>query len=409
MKRILDVFWYELGRNLRRRGYLFSTFGLPLLAVIIVFGYQLISAGGGDGGEEPAPDPFDIGIARAGFVDESGLLAGFEATEALISLADRATADAALVAGEIDGYYFIAADYLDTGAVTLVLPRLNLNQITGVPIRNALRDQLSTMIDPELARRLQNPALISAVDIDGAEPQAGNRGNQQSFAVIYFFAFALLLSLFMTNGYLMQGVIEEKESRIVEILLVSLRPIELLTGKMLAFGLLGMLQMLVWLSVMIALISAAPGLELLATVAGVIIPFEVMPLVILYYVLGYLLFATAYGIVGALSASTQEGPQIAVVFTLPAVAPLWFISLFIETPNATLPVLLSLFPITAPIGMIQRVLVTSVPAWQITLSIGLLIAAIVGLLWLAGRLFRVQTLLAGQAPRLRELPRLIRG
>jgi ABC-2 type transport system permease protein len=113
--------------------------------------------------------------------------------------------------------------------------------------------------------------------------------------------------------------------------------------------------------------------------------------------------------VGAISNSAREGPQYAVVFTLPAVIPLYFISVFLTAPDAGLPVVLSLFPITAPIAMVMRLLITTVPAWQIILSLALLALTIFGMMWLAGRLFRVQTLLAGQTPKLRDLARIVRG
>jgi ABC-2 type transport system permease protein len=130
---------------------------------------------------------------------------------------------------------------------------------------------------------------------------------------------------------------------------------------------------------------------------------------IVYFVLGYLFFAAGFGAVGALSNSMSEGPNLAMVFTLPAVAPLYFIVVFINNPDGTLPVALSLFPLTAPISMIMRASITAVPFIQIFLSIALLALAVWGMLWFAGKLFRIQTLLSGQAPRLRDIPALLRG
>jgi ABC-2 type transport system permease protein len=207
----------------------------------------------------------------------------------------------------------------------------------------------------------------------------------------------------------MQGVIEEKETRVIEILVASLRPSQLLIGKILAYGTLGLLQFVVWLGGMLFVLSQADFFSSIAILGQFSLPPATVPLMLVYFVLAYLFFASAYGILGALSTSMREGPQFAVIFTLPAVAPLWFTSLFIATPDAPLVVGLSLFPLTAPLGMLQRVLVSDVPAWQIALSLVLLALTIVGVMWLAGRVFRVQTLLAGQLPKLRDLPRLVRG
>ena len=125
--------------------------------------------------------------------------------------------------------------------------------------------------------------------------------------------------------------------------------------------------------------------------------------------LAYFLFAGLYSIVGALANSLREGPQYAVIFTLPAVLPLYFLSLFATAPDGPIPTILSLIPITAPIAMAQRLVISNVPVWQVLLSLALLGLTAVGVMWVAGRIFRVQVLLAGQMPKLKDLPRLLRG
>ena len=226
--------------------------------------------------------------------------------------------------------------------------------------------------------------------------------------MVYPFVIVLMFSLFMTSGYLLQGVIEEKETRVIEILLSSLQPAWLFGGKVLAFGALGLLQLLFWLAGILLVLQRLPAGGTLSALAQYALPPGALPLMIVYFVLAYLMFAGAYGILGALSASMREGPQYAVIFTLPAVAPLWVSAALIEAPQGGLAVALSVFPLTAPLAMLQRALVTTVPAWQIALGLILMLLSIAALMWLAGRVFRVQTLLAGRMPRLRELPRLLR-
>ena len=147
----------------------------------------------------------------------------------------------------------------------------------------------------------------------------------------------------------------------------------------------------------------------LAALTQYVLPEGAMALLLVYFVLAYLMFASAYGILGALSASMREGPQYAVIFTLPAVIPMWLGAALVDAPQGGLAVALSLFPLTAPLAMLQRVLIATVPTWQIALSVILLLLSIAALMWLAGRLFRVQTLLAGRMPALRELPGLLRA
>ena len=406
---IWEVFRYELSRNLRRKGYLFTTFGVPVLGLVILLAYQFLVAGGtitlpDFSSMVEAPGAAQDNSEVKGLVDETGL---FGAVDSLRLFDDEASATAALEAGEINTYYIIPADYIETGEVIQVMPTLQITEIDENTPRQLIFNVLGEGIAPAVLNRLNDPSNFERVNVQREEPTPADFDT--SFAFIYPFAIALMLSLFMTNGYLMQGVIEEKESRVVEILMSSVRPGQLLVGKILAFGVLGLVQLLVWVGAMVLVLEAADFFSAISILGQFSLPAEALPLMLVYFVLAYLLFASAYGILGALSVSMREGPQFAVVFTLPAVAPLWFSSMFITMPDAPLVVGLSLFPLTAPLSMMQRVLLTTVPAWQIIVSLALLALTIVGAMWLAGRVFRVQTLLAGQLPKLRDLPRLVRG
>lgn len=415
---IVQVFLYELRRNLRRKAYLATTFGVPLIGILLMFGGQFL-AGQSFGRSNNPLDPLaglDLGgIRSAGYVDETGRFDDpGDLSSVFTSYADEASARAALDAGEIDVYYLIPADYLMTGEVTLVMPRLNISQLDSEGIRRLLLNELAGDVDsPQLFERLVTPAHFEEIQLQPDQPDSAGRSLDASMVVVYLFAIVLLMSLFVTNGYLMQSVIEEKETRLIEILISSLRPVELLTGKILALGLLGLFQMTVWLG-SILLVARLGEMGAIASTALALfvnftLPPGLLPLLVVYFVLSYLAFASLYSIVGALSNSMREGPQYAAFFTLPAVAPLWFMQVFVTTPNGPLPVALSLFPLTAPLAMTQRLVMTTVPAWQLIVSLALLALTVVATMWLAGRLFRVQTLLAGQPPRLRDLPRLVRG
>ena len=422
-KHTVTVFLYELRRNLGRKGYLFMTFGIPLIAFALLLGYQFITQQTGAGaGSQAAEDPTQSLVEQlnfesakhAGYVDLSGMFQKVGSLSSVLTrYPDEAAALAALEQGEIPLYYVIASDYLKTGEVTLVQPKLNISQIETGPVQRLILNTLSEGVDPQVFQRLINPSNLQETNLSLVSAESGAQNEDTSFVIVYVFAIALMMGLFTTNGYLMQSVIEEKETRLIEILLSSLRPFELLAGKILALGLLGLLQMTVWVGsiFLLARISRldAVASTALALFADFTLPPALLPLLIVYFVLSYLVFASLYSIVGALSNSMREGPQYAAFFTLPAVAPLWFLQVFVTTPNDPLPVALSLFPLTAPIAMIQRLVITSVPAWQIVVSVVLLALTVVATMWLAGRLFRVQTLLAGQPPRLRDLPRLVRG
>ena len=409
-----QVFRFELQRNLRRRAWLLTTLAVPLLALLVLEGSQLAGSGGTMPGVNipgvNLANVFRDGSGRRGLVDDSGL---FTESDDLQRYVDAAAADAAMEAGEISSWYHIPGDYLETGVVYQVMPALNVNELSRGVIRRHILDSLADELDADLLERLRQPAQLTVVRAQGseapAERPAARLDDELSLLVIYPFVIVLMVSMFMTSGYLLQGVIEEKETRVIEILLSSLRPGQLFAGKVLAYGALGLLQLLIWLAGITLVLQRLPLQGALAALAQYVLPEGALTLLLVYFVLAYLMFASAYGILGALSASMREGPQYAVIFTLPAVIPMWLGAALVEAPQGGLAVALSLFPLTAPLAMLQRVLIATVPTWQIALSVFLLLLCIAALMWLAGRLFRVQTLLAGRMPAWRELPALLRA
>jgi ABC-2 type transport system permease protein len=129
----------------------------------------------------------------------------------------------------------------------------------------------------------------------------------------------------------------------------------------------------------------------------------------IYFVLGVLLFGGLMACIAALSTTLRESQNFIVVITLPAMIPFFFLTIFAEEPNSTLAATLSMVPITAPLSMVMRTAVADVPLGEIALSIILLLLAVAFVIWLSGRFFRVNTLLMGKMPRLRDLPKLLRG
>ncbi len=417
MKAALRVFRYELLRQGRRRGYLFVTIGVPLIALFLFYGfraYQQMRPAGtplfGDTTNRPSSGMNVQETRPSGYVDKSGLLSSVTLSS-LIRFKTEDEAQTALRSNRIGSYYVIAADYLQSGKVDMYFDRFNLGNINNTPLRQlivtALVAQSGKQVDPAMVDRLQakQPVITNhTVNETGAVRQAV--GESASFALVYLFAMLLLLSAFTTSGYLMQSVLEEKESRMVEILLSSVRPGSLLAGKILALGLLGLAQMTLWAAAAVFIIRQVAPVSP-AMVGLTVSPAQIIVLFI-YFVLGYLLFSSAYASIGALSNSMREGPQLAAFITLPAVIPMWAIPIFTSAPDGPLAVILSIFPITAPLAMVMRIAITDVPLAQIVISVVLLTLTVIVLMWIAGRLFRVNTLLSGHMPSLRELPRLVR-
>ena len=404
---------FELIRNLRRRGFLGLTIGLPLLALAILIGSQLFAGSGGDDNEGAVGDS----ELRAGYVDQSGVLNGWAENDLLQmrAFADEAAARAALEAGEISAYWLIPVDYLASGEITRVQASFSFEGYNNWQIESAIRGSLiaAATTDETNATRFLDPLAgfellpyegDSAATVDGEDFGT-------SFAVVYGFAILFVVSIMMTNGYLLQSVIEEKETKLIEVLLITVRPGTLLTGKALGLGVLGLFQILFWILTGYGLLQVASNSGVLVDVQLVLqdISLAYLALLLAYFLLLYFFMAAGFGAVGALSQSMQEGPQFTVVFVLPAMVPLWFTSVFATDPDGSLAVALSVLPIVSPLAMVQRLAITEVPALEIVLSLALMCAAVLAMFWLAGRLFRFHTLLAGRLPRLREIPQLFRA
>jgi ABC-2 type transport system permease protein len=201
-------------------------------------------------------------------------------------------------------------------------------------------------------------------------------------------------------------VAEEKENRTIELVLTSVQPWQVMAGKVLGLGALSLLQLLVWLVFGRGLLSVGAPADGLG---GSGLSADVWLWMIVLFLLGFLLFGSIMAAVGAIGASVRESGQITGFLTLPLLLPLWFAPLIAQQPNSTLSLVLSLLPITAPVTMILRLSEGAVPAWQLALSLTLLVLAVVGAMALAARLFRATTLLTGAKPTPRVIWRALRG
>jgi ABC-2 type transport system permease protein len=214
----------------------------------------------------------------------------------------------------------------------------------------------------------------------------------------------MMLTTFMTAGQLTQSVVTEKENRVMEIVLSSLRPIQLMAGKIVGQGLMGLLQMIIWLAGIFLVIRLADvNIPILSFLGAAELPPSLIMAALLYFVLGFALFGAFASGIGAISANMREGPQYAMIYSLPAALALMILPVVSESPNSALALVASFFPLTAPISMIERMVVTAVPLWQVGLSLGLLALSVAGGLWLAARLFRVNSLLSSEVPGRKEL------
>jgi ABC-2 type transport system permease protein len=303
-------------------------------------------------------------------------------------------------------------DYLETGRARQIIPSMALDDVTRAPLFTLLFDAVRDSGSADVLNRIQQPTTLTQVNLSPEARTDTTLDEDANFALVYVAALLFIITILTSSTYLMQSVIEEKENRMIEVLITTVRPSQLLTGKILAMGVLALTQIAIWILIGVVLFQfqgdffkqAAPFILNMLQ-----IPLEPIPWIALFYLLGFFMYAAVFGAIGALSNSMQEGPQLSIFIILPTMIPLWAAPALVADPNGSLAVLLSVIPFTAPLTLSMRLVLTSVPLEQLLLSAGIMAVTLLALYWLAGRLFRVQTLLSGKAPKIRELPRLLFG
>jgi ABC-2 type transport system permease protein len=245
----------------------------------------------------------------------------------------------------------------------------------------------------------------------------------------YVMGFFIYMSVFIYGAIVMQGVIEEKTSRVVEVVVSSVRPFQLLMGKVLGIGAMGLVQLITWAALIgvgmtfagtiMALflnpadlgLSADASQQAMLEAADITIP-SVPPGLFIWFILfflgGYLLYASLYAAIGSAVEQQQDAQTLQLPIALLVIVPILFIGFIVESPNSTLSVAMSLVPFFSPILMIVRVAVTDVAFWQVGLSYLLLIGTFIGSIWISSRIYRIGILMYGKKPSLKDLAKWVR-
>jgi ABC-2 type transport system permease protein len=398
MKKVLVIAKREFTQRVRSKAFLFGAIGTPLILLVVWFFTGNIGA---TPPEAEGPDPAVEGElqGRVGYVDRSGLIQAVPEDlpeDRFKPYPYRTAAEIGLQDGEVEAFYVIPEDYRQSGEIQRVSLRLPTSPPETEPFEQLLIRNLFPERDPDRLARLRSPFRGNEPiyrSLPGEQdPGGGGSGlNIMPFIVTMF----VLIPLFTGGGYLLQSLGKEKGEKVMEVLLVTVRPRQLLTGKLLGLGLLVIVQYAIWLLVggtALAVLSgnplgALPGLQLSGGDLAVILPFALG---------GFCLYAALMGGIGALAPDLEGGRSWTFLITLPMMIPLYFWAAITGNPQGTLALILSIFPFSAPVAMLLRLTSAAVPPWQIAASLGLLTLAVLGTMLLMARLFRAQTLLSGE-------------
>ena len=246
---------------------------------------------------------------------------------------------------------------------------------------------------------------IETIRMDrGKETKVSGLG---AFLASFTMVFALYMTLILYGVSVMRSVIDEKTSRIVEVLLASVAPIDLMMGKIVGVGAVGLTQTLIW--AVGGFVLSSPGLIAAKGLMGdVQIPTLTLVLFPFYFVLGFLLYSASFAAIGAAVNSEQEAQQFNFIGMSPLILSMVVMTNIIRAPSSGLSVGFSIFPWTAPICMFLRISVQTPPMWQIVLSLVLLLTAALATIWLCARIYRIGILMYGKKPNLPEILRWMR-
>jgi ABC-2 type transport system permease protein len=295
--------------------------------------------------------------------------------------------------------------------------------VTNFQQNRMIRNTINSIVQEErILERGLSPELVQLLTkrIDLEAYRVGKGGEEQkdegqTFFLTFVLVMFLYIALIAYGATVMQAVTEEKTSRVVELIVSSVKPFQLMAGKILGVGAVGLTQFLIW-AITAALISAYAGAivgafsspQAAADMALPQLSAEILIYFVLYFILGYILFATLYAAVGAIVNSQEEAQQLQFPVIMLLIVPIIIMQFVVRNPNATSSVVLSFIPFFKPILMFTRIVVDTPPFTEILLSIAVMIVSIIVMIAIVGKIFRVGILMYGKRPTLPEVLRWIR-
>lgn len=394
MNKTFLVFQNELLTTIKRRSFIIMLILVPLGGFIVVW----FTGGFGENVQsqqitemlvpESTSDPI-------GLVDETSLIQEVPSNymDRLIQFNSQSQAQQAVDSGQIGGFYVIDANYIDNGKITLY--QQDFNPLSQESTSFMVEDIITTALlkeFPSLSKRILNPFNLE-MEILSPEPER-DPDSMLTFFLPYVVTMLFYVVIMGSASLMLNSISNEKTNRVMEILMTSLKPNQMLLGKITALGIVGLFQTIVWSGSGYLLLRLSGRSINLGE--GFQLPPTILIWGILYFLAGYALYASLMAGVGAMVPNLREASQATTIIIIPMIIPLMLLSPIIEAPNGLLAVILSFFPLTAPITMMTRLSAGTVPVWQlITSLIVLFVSGYLVVRSVAG-LFRATNLLSGE-------------
>ncbi|MEA3439512.1 MAG: ABC transporter permease [Chloroflexota bacterium] len=410
---------YLVGKNeilslIRRPSFLFATFGLPLFSALLIALLGYLNRSGDDVlasiNEINIGGSFEITIhGSLGYVDEGGIITTIPSSvpeAALSAYESEPEAIQALSSGIISAYFMVPADYIQSGDIKFVRPEGVIDQFTEVSDQFMWLLRLNLLEgDIELEKRFSKPYSLEVTyleqntAIDPEDPMA-HLLLPYGVTVLYY------ILILTSSSLLLSSVTKEKENRLMEILMSSTTPKQLLGGKIIGLGIVGLFQTVIWISSGYVLLKISGRTFDLPSSVNLTPEFLLWG--VLFFVAGYALYASLMAAIGALVPNMREATHATMVVISPMIVPIMMISVLVRKPNDWVALTLSMIPFTAPVTMMTRHTTTAVPLWQSLTSILLLIITSYIIIRSVAKLFHAQNLLSGQPFNLKQFLNTLR-
>ena len=406
-RKILVIARHEYLTSVKRLGFIIMTAIVPALGIV---GLLLATVLGGQASRigDFLERQLEGSSLPTGVIDESGLFSSIlpDYEDDFVLYQSEFAAQDALESGAISEALLVPSDYVRTGRVVVLTTESGFSAVEAADsdeVRAFMVDHLlAGRVDRAISERAGRPLRTEArVISDGQTRGEGPLSFVFTFVVPYVLSFFLIMTIFVSSGYLLRSVATEKETRVVELIVSSVRPMELMAGKVIGLGAVGLTQVVIWL---VSAAGFSGGIVAVVAAAGaVVLPVRVMVLGVVYYLLGYTLYAILMAGIGALGTTMQESQQLAGIFSFFAAIPYMLSGFLFVNPNALVARVLSFFPLTAATMMMLRLPLAQVPWVDVVGSIAVLVASLPAALWLGGKLFRVGLLIYGKRPTVKEI------
>lgn len=407
--------WLVLRReflfNFRRPSFLFTAIGLPLIMVVALYAIFRFTSN-----RETDLSRFQT----VGYIDRAGVIVQPDIADSEVTFQPVASPDLIPPAADanaearaayfdaleeaarqqvidetLDAYLVVSNEYVLSGQIDLYTRR-NVPQALYDEIDDFMRTQIAAVAPTDLPvsqDQLRKGPEVTIRDLDSNE-ELSEAALIGRLLLPFVFVFVYVMATNTTAQFLMNGVVEEKENRLMEILATSLRPLELLWGKLLGLGALSITQVVLWLAA--GLLITQVNEDAREFISGAAFRAGDLALIAVLFLINFMLYAAVMLGIGASVTAEAESRQFAGIFTFVSATPLILLVTFFENPNGALPMIFTFFPFTAATGLILRMGITTLPTWQILLSLGIQIGSVLVVMWLAAKAFRLGMLMYGK-------------